>query len=184
MHELPEILEKQLVAQSNLFRVEQLHLRFSNGNERVYERLVTSHERNPVMMVAMTETNEVLLVREYNAGTEQYQLSLPKGARDPGETSEMAVRRELQEEVGFDASRIRLIKTMSLAPGYMQYKIDAFLCESLCPASLEGDEPEPLEVVAWPIDQLDELFALDEFDEGRAIAAILLALPMIDGDRS
>lgn len=115
MHELPEILEKQLVAQSNLFRVEQLHLRFSNGNERVYERLVTSHERNPVMMVPITKANEVLLVREYNAGTEQYQLSLPKGARDPGETSEMAVRRELQEEVGFDASKIRLIKTMSLA---------------------------------------------------------------------
>jgi len=180
MPELPEVLEKQIVAQSNLFRVEQLHLRFSNGNERIYERLATSHDRNPVMMVPVTSNREVVLVREYNAGTEQYQLSLPKGARDAGETAEMAVKRELQEEVGFDAMQIRPLKTMSLAPGYMQYKIESFLCEALVPSWLEGDEPEPLDVVFWPLAKLDELIQRPDFDEGRAIAALYLAKELLE----
>ena len=35
----PEILKAEIVAESRLFRVESLHLKFSNGEERVYERM-------------------------------------------------------------------------------------------------------------------------------------------------
>lgn len=39
MPSLPKILQCQQVAQSKLFRVEQLQLQFSNGEQRTYERL-------------------------------------------------------------------------------------------------------------------------------------------------
>lgn len=40
MHIKPKILERHIVAQSRLFRIESFDLRFSNGVERTYERLV------------------------------------------------------------------------------------------------------------------------------------------------
>ena len=176
MPSAPTILARQRVAQSTLFSVEQLELEFSNGTRRTYERLITSGGPPAVMMVPITSDDNLLLIREYSAGTNSYQLSLPKGAVDEAESSEDAVHRELREEVGVDARKLQHLKRMTLAPGYMQYTIDCYLCWDLYPASLEGDEPEPLEVVAWPIAELEELFARDDFTEGRAIAAIYLAL--------
>jgi ADP-ribose diphosphatase len=51
-----------------------------------------------------------------------------------------------------------------------------FLVEDLYPESLQGDEPEPLEVVRWPINQADELLSHMDFSEARSIAALMLAL--------
>ena len=47
-------------------------------------------------MVPITENRELLLVREYAAGTERYDLGLPKGLIDMGETPEQAAVRELK----------------------------------------------------------------------------------------
>lgn len=41
MREKPQVLAREIVASSRLFRVEELQLRFANGVERTYERLVS-----------------------------------------------------------------------------------------------------------------------------------------------
>ena len=48
------------------------------------------------------------------------------------------------------------------------------VAKDLYPETLEGDEPEPLEVVKWPLAKIDELLARDDFTEARSIAALLL----------
>ena len=40
MRQKPTVLSREIVASSRLFRVEAVQLRFSNGAERTYERLV------------------------------------------------------------------------------------------------------------------------------------------------
>ena len=40
MRQKPTVLAREIVASSRLFRVEELQLRFANGVERTYERLV------------------------------------------------------------------------------------------------------------------------------------------------
>ena len=64
---LPEILETKTVARSRLFSIETLKLRFSNGVERIYERLPAGG-RQAVIVVAINADNELVLVREYLAG--------------------------------------------------------------------------------------------------------------------
>ena len=48
----PEILKAEIVAESRLFKVESLHLKFSNGEERVYERM-RGGNRGAVMVVPL-----------------------------------------------------------------------------------------------------------------------------------
>lgn len=64
---------------------------------------------------------------------------------------------------------------MSLSPSYMKSGIDIFLAEDLYPSVLEGDEPEPLELVKWPLANLHELVMREDMTEGRAIAGLYLA---------
>ena len=92
---LPEILETKTVARSRLFSIETLKLRFSNGVERLYERL-PARGRQAVIVVAINTDDELILVREYLAGLHRYELNLPKGTVAPGETFYEAENREFK----------------------------------------------------------------------------------------
>ena len=177
----PEILAQQTVAQSKLFSIESLDLRFSNGVERTYERMKPSG-RNAVMMVPITEQGDILLVREYAAGTERYELGFPKGLIDPGEQPNQAAARELKEEIGFGANKLTPLKEVILAPSYFSSKMTLFIAEELYPEKLEGDEPEPLDIVRWPLAQAEELLTHLDFCEARSITALLLALRVLNNN--
>ncbi|WP_435248197.1 ADP compounds hydrolase NudE [Vibrio sp. nBUS_14] len=177
----PEILAQQTVAQSKLFSIESLDLRFSNGEERTYERMKPSG-RNAVMMVPITEQGDILLVREYAAGTERYELGFPKGLIDPGEQPNQAAVRELKEEIGFGANKLTPLKEVILAPSYFSSKMTLFIAEELYSEKLEGDEPEPLDIVRWPLAQAEELLTHLDFCEARSITALLLALRVLNNN--
>jgi len=170
----PEILATKAVAQSKLFTIEALDLRFSNGEERTYERMKPSG-RHAVLVVPVTEQGDLLLVREYAAGTERYELGFPKGLIDPGETPLDAAQRELKEEIGFGAHKLVALKEVVLAPSYFSSRMTLFVAQELYPESLQGDEPEPLQLVRWPLQQADELLTHLDFSEARSISALVLA---------
>ncbi|MEG3692094.1 ADP compounds hydrolase NudE [Vibrio coralliirubri] len=177
----PEILAQKTVAQSKLFSIESLDLRFSNGEQRTYERMKPSG-RNAVMMVPITEQGDILLVREYAAGTERYELGFPKGLIDPGEQPNEAAVRELKEEIGFGANKLTPLKEVILAPSYFSSKMTLFIAEDLYPEKLEGDEPEPLDIVRWPLAQAEELLTHLDFCEARSITALLLSLRVLNNN--
>ena len=173
-HVKPRIHARHVVAQSRLFTVESLEMEFSNGVQRTYERLA-SGGHGAVMMVPIDENGQVLLIREYGVGIEGYTLTLPKGAVDLGESIEQAANRELKEEIGKGANELHYLKSMSLSPSYMKSSIDIFIAQGLYEETLPGDEPEPLQVVPWPLNKLDELVSRADVTEGRAIAALYMA---------
>ncbi|NLS13939.1 ADP compounds hydrolase NudE [Vibrio sp. SM6] len=175
----PEILSISTAAQSKLFTVQSLELRFSNGVERTYERMKPSN-RHAVMMVPITEQGDILLVREFGAGTERYELGFPKGLIDEGETPEQAANRELKEEIGFGAERFTPLKQVVLAPSYFSSKMTLFIAQHLYPEQLIGDEPEPLEIIKWPLAQAEELLTHVDFCEARCIAALMLTLKYLN----
>jgi ADP-ribose diphosphatase len=179
---VPEIKAVRTIARSRFFRIEELDLKFSNGVERTYERLPGSG-RAAVMVVAVNAADELVLIREYAAGFHEMQLTLVKGAVDDGESLEEAANRELKEEAGFGARDIRFIKKLNLAPGHMGFTINVVLALDLYPEKLAGDQPEPLEVVCWPLAELDELITGDEFREARAIAGLYLARHYLEETR-
>lgn len=174
MPTLPRILKRRIVARSRLFRIEQLDLRFANGIERVYERLGGSGY-GAVVIVPVNGDGEVLLVREYAAGTHSYHWGLPKGAVDPGEDVRVAANRELKEEAGHGARRLTVLKRIYLNPFYMERELDIVLAEELYPESLPGDEPEPLAARHWPLADLGQLLAGEEVCDALSISALCLA---------
>ena len=180
---LPEILETKTVARSRLFSIETLKLRFSNGVERLYERL-PARGRQAVIVVAINTDDEVILVREYLAGLHRYELNLPKGTVDPGETFEEAANRELKEEAGFGARKLDYVRQITLAPAYMGFSIHVILARDLYPESLPGDEPEIMEVKKWRLQEADQLVMSELLSESRSIAALKLAEVFIERENA
>lgn len=171
----PEILGAEIVAQSRLFKIEQVHLKFSNQVERHYERM-KGNNRGAVMVVPVLNRDTLLLGREYAAGTHSYELGFPKGLIDPGEEAHEAANRELQEEIGYGSRKLTHLMELSLAPGYFASKMQIFIAEDLYESQLEGDEPEPIELAPWPIEKWQSLLEREDFSESRSVSALFLAL--------
>jgi ADP-ribose diphosphatase len=172
-NKLPKINSRNQVAKSRLFTIEQLELTFNNGEERQYERMVGSGN-GAVMIVPMLDADTILLVREYCAGTHSYELGFPKGLIDPGEVAEQAANRELQEEISYGSKQLHFLSQVMMAPAFFNAKMDIFIASDLYPSTLEGDEPEPLDVVSWPIKEYKTLLRQPDFQEARSIAALML----------
>jgi ADP-ribose diphosphatase len=171
----PEILSVRTAARSRLFHIEAVKLRFSNGNEREYERLAGSAEPGAVVIVPLLDARNILLVREYAVGLERYELGLPMGLIHGSESTLEAANRELMEETGYAAHKLTHLHTLALAPGILGYRMDVVLATDLHPRRLQGDEPEPLETVLWPIDRLDELSVNSTISDARTLAALFVA---------
>ena len=178
----PKVHERRLVAETRIFRVEQVDLEFSNGNRRCFERILGG--RRSVLIVPMKDAQTLLLVREYGAGTDRYELGFPKGIVEPGEDPLAAAGREIREEVGYGARDLRLLTRVSLAPGYIQHQTSLVLARDLFPESAQGDEPEPIEVVPWRLDDREALLGRDDFTEARSIAALFLVGEFLNRERA
>lgn len=183
MSRLPRIHDRRHREPGDLFTIEELDLEFSNGQRRVYERLI-SRGLGAVIVVPVQTDGTVLLVREYAAGLNQYEIGLVKGRLEAGESILEAAQREMQEEAGVAARRLQELTQLSLAPGYMTHITHVVLARDLYPSRLPGDEPEELEVVPWPLDKLTELTARPDCTEGRTIAALYIARDFLAAEQA
>ena len=173
MRQKPEILSSVVIAGSRLFTIEEVGLRFSNGAEVTFERL-KSGGAGIVMVIAIDANDSLLMVREYAAGTERYELGFVKGRIDPGESPEQAAQRELKEEIGFGAHTLTHLRAVDSAPAYTDFVSHLFIATDLYPQQLEGDEAEPPERVDWPLADLAQLYRHPQVNDARVLLALLL----------
>ncbi len=170
----PKVLDIKSVAQTRIFKIEEVTLHFSNGEQRIFERL-RGWQPGVVLVVPMQDPETLLLIQEYGAGINDYALSFPKGRIEEGEDILVAGNREMQEEIGFKSNKLTYLQGMSTAPNYNDTHMHVLLAEGLEASKLEGDEPETMTIVPWSINNLDSLLARTDFHESKSVAALFLA---------
>lgn len=166
----PEILSISSLAKTRIFEIEAVELKFSNGEHRTYERFKPSSRA--AVMVLPIEDEHLLMVKEYAVGTERYELGFPKGLMDLSETPEQSAVRELQEEIGLGAKKLKHLRTLITSPSYMNNPMHIFVAQDLYPSPLIGDEPEPLQLVKVPLSKIDQLLQDPHFNEARNVTAL------------
>ncbi len=100
-------------------------------------------------------------------------LEVPAGKLDvEGEEPSLTARRELAEEVGLQASEWTELCAFYTSPGFSDERVWLYLAEGLSPAGpAEAEEDERIEIVAWPLDRLDE--AISDCEDAKSLIALL-----------
>jgi ADP-ribose pyrophosphatase len=139
------------------------------------DREVVVH-RGAVSLVPMVDDQHVCLIKNHRYAVGKTLLEVPAGTIDPGETPAQTAERELVEETGFRAGRIRQIREWYVSPGIMTERMYLFLCDDLV-AGPTGHQPdERLETIIVPWDE-----ALVMVDDGRIEdAKTMIALTICD----
>ena len=170
---LPYIKSVEAIAKSKLFNIEKIELIFSNSKREYYEKL-SGQRTGGVMVVPLTQDQTVLLIREYSVGFERYELGFVKGGLEKGELAEDAANREMREEVGYAAKEFILLKNVSVWPNYSSFETSIFMANRLYRDPLIGDEPEEIEILEWPVKNLDALRSRKDFTDARSLLATYL----------
>ncbi len=109
-----------------------------------------------VNVVAVLETpgkaDQVVLIRQWRYGSEDWTLEIPGGIVDPGEDPADAASRELEEETGYRAGRIERLGQVSPNPAIQSNRCTTFLATNLERVGEPvGDGSEEIEVVLGPL---------------------------------
>lgn len=120
----------------------------------------------------------VVMLRQYRASFDEYVLEIPAGMRDVlGEAPEDTARRELQEETGYVAGKLRLLHKFYPSPGMTDAVLHVYLGGSLDKSERASHGPEELDmqVLHVPLDRAVELALLGEIKDAKSVIGILLA---------
>jgi len=96
------------------------------------------------------EGKKFLMVKQWRHGSQCLSLEFPGGVFEPGENAEEAASRELYEETGFLAQKIKKLGVFSPNPAIMSNKVHFFLAENLKnngKQKLDEDEFVEVEIV-------------------------------------
>jgi ADP-ribose pyrophosphatase len=125
-------------------------------------------------VVALTEKDEVLLVRQYRHAAGGFIYEVPAGKLD-GEPPEVCAARELAEEAGVEAGRLEKLGSIVTTPGFSDEVIHLFLAGELRPARQHLEPDEVLTVEAVPFLRAIAMCARGEMRDAKSMCALMLA---------
>ena len=126
-------------------------------------------------VVPFLSDDEVLLIRQYRHAAGGTILEVPAGKLDAGETPEVCVRRELQEEAGQRAGRIEGVGWIWTTPGFTDEKIYLFAAFDLAPVPQQLDDDEVIELVPTSLSRALEMVWSGEINDAKSALALLYA---------
>jgi mutator protein MutT len=127
-------------------------------------------------IIAVTDEREILLVRQYRHGIEEYTLELPGGCLEIGETPKDAIMRELEEETGYCAENCQKLITLHANPAMMNVKAHFFVANNLREtAKVKLDATEDITLVKMPIEEVYQNISSGRITHAIQVAALLFA---------
>lgn len=125
-----------------------------------------------VLVIAITGQGDVVFVKQFRHGLRGVVLEIPGGVIDPGESPEEAAVRELREETGYAAGRIRYVGRLMPNPALNDAHCHVVLAEDCGLAGAQSPDPfEEIEVVLHRLEAVPELIHSGRLSHALAIAA-------------
>jgi len=143
------------------------------------DRLDAEIVRHPgsVVLIPVTETGDVVLVRQYRHAIGRAAWELPAGSLKRGEDPEQAARRECHEEIGLIPSRMERLGSFFPTPGYCDEEMNYYRATGLRPPrdedpAAQQDEDEDLETKAFSVDAIRAMIASGELVDLKTVAGL------------
>jgi ADP-ribose pyrophosphatase len=138
-------------------------------------RIEIVHHPGGAGALPIFDDGSVMLVRQYRYPIKRLSLEIPAGRIEPGQTPLETARRELEEEIGYKASKLELISEFYPTPGYCEEKLFVYLATGLTQTGQKLDFDEEIELVRMSLSDARALVNSGEIDDSKTIIALLQA---------
>ena len=176
----PSLVEKRLRVRpiyhgrAVAFHADQVTL--PDGKKAIREYL---HHHGAVGVLPFLDKKTIVLVRQYRYPVGEVTLELPAGKLDIGEAHLACIKRELREETGYTARRIRHLIDYWPTPAFSNELLKLYIADGLTPGRHSPDQDEFIEAVIIPYKEALDLVWKGRIRDSKTVIALLAARDLI-----
>jgi ADP-ribose pyrophosphatase len=168
-----KILRSEIIYQGPVFGVRRDEVLEPGGHRTTRE--VITHSGSVVVLPVLPD-GRIVMVRQYRHATRGYLWELVAGRMDPGESVRVAAARELAEETGYRAKRLRVFLDVFPSPGFLEERFYMLLAEGLTAGEATPEEDEKITVKAFKPRELEKMIRDGKLHDAKSVAGILYYL--------
>jgi ADP-ribose diphosphatase len=178
---LAKVLSSKIVFQGRVFGVRRERVIEPGGVEATRE--IVTHPGSVVVLPVFAD-GRILMIRQYRHSVRQYLWELVAGSKDPGESFEVGARRELREETGYTARRMRKLLDLFPTPGFVSENMVIFLAEGLKLGKAHPEADEKIELRIFSLREIEDWIRAGKIRDAKSVAGILYYAHCFRGRRA
>jgi ADP-ribose pyrophosphatase len=165
-----KILHSKVLYKGPIFGVRRDEVLEPNGLQTTRE--VITHPGSVVVMPVLPD-GRIILIRQYRHAARRFLWELVAGRMDPGESARQAAARELIEETGYRAKRLRVFLDLFPTPGFLEERMYILLAEGLTLGKAEPEEDEKIVAKTYTRAELEKMIHRGVLRDAKSIAGLL-----------
>lgn len=174
------VLSSEIVFKGRVFGVRREKVIEPGGVEATRE--IVTHPGSVVVLPVFSD-GRILMIRQYRHSVRQYLWELVAGSKDPGESFQEGARRELREETGYTARRMRKLLDLFPTPGFVSENMVIFLAEGLKFRKAHPEADEKIELRVFGLREIEDWMRAGRIRDAKSVAGILYYAHCMRGKR-
>ena len=167
---LAQILSSEMIYEGPVFGLRRDEVIEPTGLRT--RREVITHPGSVVVLPVLPD-GRIVMIQQYRHATRQYLWELVAGRMEPGEDPKEAGARELAEETGYRAKKMKIFLEVFPTPGFLEEKMYLILALDviLGPASPEDDEK--IVSATYTAAKLEQMIHSGKLHDAKSVAGLL-----------
>jgi ADP-ribose pyrophosphatase len=168
-----QILKSEVLYQGKVFQLQRDTVIEPGGVQA--ERDIIVHPGS-VVVLPIFKDGRILLIRQYRHSVGEFLWELVAGRKEPQESPMAGARRELLEETGYTAKRMRKLMRVVPTPGFVNEWMWIFAAEGLTEGAAQPEEDEKITPRIFTVRQAEKMIERGTLRDAKSICGILYYL--------
>lgn len=169
-------MEEKTISSETIFSGKVVQLKVDEvqlPDGRTTKREIVNHP-GAVAVLAITDEDRLVLVRQYRKPLEKTILEIPAGKLEAGEELAACAARELEEETGYRAKALSHLVSFYTSPGFADELLHLFKADGLDQGQVNLDQDEFVELVELTLEECMEHIRQGDIIDAKTIMAVYL----------
>lgn len=165
-----QVLSSEMIYEGPVFGLRRDELIEPTGLRT--KREVITHPGSVVVLPVLPD-GRIVMIQQYRHATRQYLWELVAGRMEPGEDPKQAAARELAEETGYKAKKLKVFLDVFPTPGFLEERMFLLLASDVVPGKANPEEDEKIISAVYEPAKLEQMIGRGELHDAKSIAGLL-----------
>jgi ADP-ribose pyrophosphatase len=168
--ETAQVLSSEILYQGPVFGLRRDELIEPTGLRT--KREVITHPGSVVVLPVLPD-GRIVMIEQYRHATKQFLMELVAGRMEPGEDAKAAGARELAEETGYRAKKMKVFLDVFPTPGFLEERMFVLLASDCVAGPASPEDDEKIVCTVYEPAKLEQMIHKGKLHDAKSVAGLL-----------